>query len=167
MAKLIIYEEIEGAETVFEDFELSVNNILVGSGPDNHLVLDAPDIDSIHVSLELRHEHWILQDLGGPGGTLVNQNSIEGPYRLEHNDLIELGQIKLRFVDDEWDMAATEADTEEAQAEKKGSEAISGRIWFVTLAGGTIAVIFIILLLLIVADFLGVIEITDLVPWLK
>ena len=46
------------------------------------------------------------------------------------------------------------------------SEDPEGRIWFATLAGGTLAVIFIILFLLIVADFLGVIKITELIPWL-
>ncbi|MBN1991647.1 MAG: FHA domain-containing protein [Anaerolineae bacterium] len=167
MAKLVIYEEIDGAETVFEDFELSIDRILVGSGPDNHLVLDAPEIDSAHASLELRNDHWILQDLGGPGGTFVNNKNIEGPYRLQHNDLITVGRIKMRFVDEGW---AVEIEQEEVFSEEEMAEdnnaPISGRIWFATLAGGTLAVIFIILLLLVVADFLGVIKITDLLPWL-
>lgn len=167
MAKLVIYEEMEGAETIFEDFELSINNILIGSGPDNHLVLDTPEIDSTHISLELRNDHWILQDLGGIGGTLVNGHSIEGPYHLQNNDVVELGNIKMRFLDDEW-----ESETEEEESHSQptpadeSSEHISGRVWFATLAGGTLAVIFIILLLLIMADFLEILKIGDLLPWL-
>lgn len=167
MAKLVIYEEMEGAEAIFEDFELSVNNILIGSGPDNHLVLDAPEIDSTHVSLELRNDHWILQDLGGIGGTLVNGNSIEGPYPLQNNDVIELGSIKMRFLDDEWELEIEEEESRSQPTPADDSrEHISGRVWFATLAGGTLAVIFIILLLLIVADFLDILQVDDLLPWL-
>ena len=166
MAKLVIYEEAEETEAVFEDFELSTNRILIGSGSDNHLILASPEIDPSHISLELRNEHWILQDLGGPGGTLVNDNSIDGPHRLQHNDLIELGHIKLRFQEDELEFETDEGHITE-EATEDSSEHISGRVWFATLVGGTLAVIFIILFLLIVADFLGVLKITELTPWLR
>ncbi|MCB0225491.1 MAG: FHA domain-containing protein, partial [Anaerolineae bacterium] len=62
MAKLVIYEEIEGAETIFEDFQLSAHRILIGSSEDNNLVLDIPDIDPTHASLEFRNDHWVIQD---------------------------------------------------------------------------------------------------------
>jgi len=161
VAKLVIYQDVGGKESIFEDFELTTNRILIGSGLDNHLVLDSPDIDSAHASLELRNENWIIQDLGGPDGTKVNEEQIDGPYRLQDNDLIELASIKLRFFDDQWEPAPE--DTEEEESEESGTH-ISGRVWFATLAGGTIAVIFIILFLLIVADVLGVLSISDLLP---
>lgn len=163
MAKLVIYEEVEGEETIFEDFELSTNRILIGSGSDNHLILDAPDIDPAHASLELRNDDWILQDLGAPGGTLVNGQSIDGPYRLQNNDFIELGSIKLRFQADQFEL---EEEITEEEALPEDEEHISGRVWFATIAGGTLAAIFIILLLLIIADFLGILKISDLLPWL-
>lgn len=43
---------------------------------------------------------------------------------------------------------------------------VKGRIWFAFIAGGTLGVIFIIMFLLIVADLLNVIEISDLLPLL-
>jgi pSer/pThr/pTyr-binding forkhead associated (FHA) protein len=162
MAKLIIYEDFEDKETVFEDFELTMQRILIGSGPDNQLVLEAPEVEPIHASLELRDRHWILQDLGGPGGTLVNGVMIEGPLHLHHGDLVELGSIKITFQDVE---AAPESASLDATVRSPKTDApISGRIWFATIAGGTIAVIFIILFLLIVADYLGVLKIADLFP---
>ena len=165
MAKLVIYQNVGGKESIFEDFELTTNRILIGSGSDNHLVLDSPDIDSAHASLELRNDNWIIQDLGGPDGTKVNNEKIEGPYRLQDDDLIELASVKLRFFDDEWEpsLEDTDTETEEEEPEPSGSH-ISGRVWFATLAGGTIAVIFIILFLLVVADLLGVLSIADLLP---
>ncbi len=167
MAKLVIYEEFEDKETIIEDFELSIPRILIGSGPDNDLVLEIPEIDFTHASLELRDERWILQDLGGAGGTGVNGQMIEGPYRLQHEDLIELGPVKIRFQDIE--LVEAQAETERSNAEDlpEASSHISGRVWFATIAGGTIAVIFIILFLLIVADYLDLLKITDLLPpWL-
>jgi pSer/pThr/pTyr-binding forkhead associated (FHA) protein len=161
VAKLVIYQNVGGTESIFEDFELTTNRILIGSGPDNHLVLDSPDVDSAHASLELRNDNWIIQDLGGPGGTVVNEEKIDGPYRLQDDDIIELAGIKLRFFDDEWEPAVE--DSEEEEPEESGAH-ISGRVWFAALAGGTIAVIFIILFLLIVADILGVLSISDLLP---
>jgi pSer/pThr/pTyr-binding forkhead associated (FHA) protein len=161
VAKLVIYQNVAGTESIFEDFELTTNRILIGSGPDNHLVLDSPDIDSAHASLELRSDCWILQDLGGPDGTRVNDSKIDGPYWLQDNDLIELASIKLRFLDDNAEPAPQELAEEKTQ---ENDTPISGRIWFATLAGGTVAVIFIILFLLIVADILGVLSISDLLP---
>lgn len=165
MAKLIIYEEINGAETVFEMFELSVSRILIGSDPDNHLILEAPEIDAAHASLELRNNAWVLQDLGGPGGTHVNGQRIEGPRPLHHHDLIGLGQIKIQFH--EYDNELKAEDRPPMATNSPGEVHPSGHIWFATIAGGTIALIFVILLLLVVADILGVIKIADLLPpWL-
>jgi predicted component of type VI protein secretion system len=167
VAKLVIYEEIKGQETVFEDFEFLVNRILIGSAPENHLVLDSPDIAAVHASLELRHEDWVLQDLGGATGTQVNQNLIDGPYRLQHGDFIELGHIKMKFEDQgEAEVEEEEEFSPETTMPQEGAS-ISGGVWLATLAGGTLAFIFIILFLLIVADILGVIKINDLLPWLK
>ena len=101
MARLIIYEEMDTNDTVFETFELTSSRILIGSDHENHLVLDMPEIDSTHASLELRDNHWFLQDLGGPGGTAVNGQEIEGPYMLHNDDVIELSFIKMRFENNE------------------------------------------------------------------
>lgn len=165
MAKLIIYEDFENEETIIEDFELSSQRILIGSGPDNELVLEAPEVESSHASLELRNEHWILQDLGGPGGTKANGQIIDGPYRLQDGDLIELGIVKLRFQDDKATREIKEGPADEASPHEEVY--IKGRVWFAAVAGGTLAIIFIILFLLIIADYLGMLKIADLLPpWL-
>jgi pSer/pThr/pTyr-binding forkhead associated (FHA) protein len=162
MAKLVIYEEFESEKTIFEDFDLTIQRILIGSSLDNQLVLDAPGIDPSHASLELRDEHWILQDLGGPGGTVVNGIVIEGPYPLHHGDLIELAQVKIKFKDDDSDH---EDDLLIEEAEPPDTDtAIRGRVWFAAVAGATLGLIFVIVVLLIVADFLEVLQVTDLIP---
>ncbi|NJN93449.1 MAG: FHA domain-containing protein [Anaerolineales bacterium] len=167
MAKLVIYEEAD-EETVFEDFELLSNRILIGSSPDNQLVLDAPSIDPAHASLELRHDQWILQDLGAPGGTVVNGVTVEGPYYLQHNDLIELADIKIRFRDH---TIEPESEPEPHQDEAVAGIAepvVKGRVWFAKVAAGTIAVLFLILLILILGHYAGLLNMADLLPpWLS
>lgn len=173
MASLIIYEETHN-ETIFETFELTENNILIGSAPDNHLILDTPHIDPSHASLELRNNHWIIQDLGSPGGTAVNGREIDGPHRLFHDDVIELGVIKLKFFDPERSITQEMpfkpvAPKAEFVTEEEDDETpVSGRVWFATIAAATLAIIFIIIFLLIVAHFLQIINIGDLLPpWLS
>jgi hypothetical protein len=166
LAKLIIYEEVVDEETIFEDFDLLSSRILIGSSPDNQLVLEAPDIDPAHASLELRHDCWILQDLGAPGGTVVNGVTIVGPYYLQHDDLIELGSIKLRFRDFEPQVEVEPEPVEETTPSDLDPPP-SGRIWFAKVASGTVAVIFMILLLLVMAQYFGLLNMADLLPpWL-
>jgi hypothetical protein len=167
LAKLIIYEEIPGEEAVFEDFELLANRILIGSSPDNQLVLEAPDIDPTHASLELRYDHWVLQDLGAPGGTAVNGREISGPYALRNGDLIELGLIKLKFYDMEIAVEAEPAEPSEAEVEPALDPPMRGRIWFAQVTGGTLLIVVLILVLLLTAHYLGLLNIADLLPhWL-
>jgi hypothetical protein len=165
MAKLVIFENDNKAEEpVFEEFELIAQRLLIGSGDDNDLVLDAPNIDPTHASLELRNEYWVLQDLGGPGGTRVNGREIEGPFYLHYGDLIELSGVKLKF------QASAEAGEAGANSGANnpapgGTAPLRGRVWFAVVAGYTLAVIFIIIFLLVVADFLGVLSVADLLPF--
>ncbi len=169
MARLVIFEEVAGAETIFEVFDLATTRVLIGSSPDNDLVLEAPEVDPGHASLELRQNQWVLQDLGGPGGTVVNGRIVEGPNMLQDNDLIEIGTIKLKFELYELPIEEVEEVEEEPQPDLSPDTGgqVSGRLWFATVAGGTVAIIFIILLLLVIADYLDLLQISDLLPpWL-
>ena len=171
MAKLVIYEEIDGEETIFEDFDLASHRILIGSSEDNNLVLDIPDIDPTHASLEFRNEHWVIQDLGGPGGTVLNGQQVDGPLMLHHNDLIELNTIKIRFYEEDPAPNAVKAEVEKhppQSEERNGSKqevVISGRIWFGTVAGMTMIVIFAIVLIFVAADYFNLLNLADLLPF--
>lgn len=171
MARLIIYEDSQETDTIFETFELSDRSILIGSDSDNHLILETSNIDPSHASLELRNNEWVLQDLGGAGGTVVNGEAINGPHRLFHDDLIELGYIKMRFQDPERgvtkEFPRSSPNSSEVGNEGEEMPHVSGRVWFATVATATITVIFIIIFLLIFAQFLGLVNIDDLLPpWL-
>ena len=168
MARLIIVQD-QANNTIFEAFSLDENRIIIGSDQDNQLVLNVPHIDPMHASLELRDNHWFLQDLGGPGGTSINGQLVEGPQVLHHDDIIELGQIRLQFqIDDERGVTQqfpVETDeTEETPAVTGGTAHVSGRVWFAGLAAATITIIFVIVMLIIAAHLLGLINIQNLLP---
>ena len=168
MARLIIFQD-EANNTIFEAFSLEENRIIIGSDRDNQLILDVLHIDPMHASLELRDNHWFLQDLGGPGGTSINGQLIEGPQMLHHNDIIELGPVRLQFqLEDERGItqnSPTQVDeTEEVTAEPDESVHMSGRVWFAGLAAATIAIIFVILMVIVAAHMFGLINIQNLLP---
>jgi len=167
LAKLVIYEELDGEETIFEDFELSIQRILIGSSEDNNLVLDIPDIDPSHASLELRNDRWVIQDLGGPGGTVVNGEQVDGPRPLRDNDLIELHTLRIRFLEDNQSVEDTPEETIELALDEihpEPKKEMSGSLWFGTVAGITLIVIFVIVFILIILAYLGIINLSDLLP---
>lgn len=161
LAKFVIYEGLEDEKTIFEIFDFQSNRMLIGSSLDNELALDGAEIGWSHASLELRAGQWVLQDLGTPAGTRVNGTAIAGPYHLQHKDLIEIGHVKLKF-------SAHDTDDEEDEDLSISHTAppIKGRVWFATVTGGTVAVIFIILFLLAVAHYLQVINLSELLSFL-
>ena len=171
MARLVIYEEENADKTILEVFELAAPRVLIGSSMDNELILETPEVDAGHASLELRHNQWVLQDLGSGRGTKVNASAVSGPHFLRHNDLIEIGNVKIRFqeMDDRINLEEIKKDEDEDEEDEDPVDEgphLSGRVWFATVAGVTTAVLFIILLLLIVADYLDLLNMADLLPTL-
>lgn len=169
MAKLVIYEELDSEETIFEDFDLTAHRIIIGSSDDSNLILDLPDIDPAHASLEFRNDHWVIQDLGGPGGTILNGQTVDGPQRLKDNDLIQLNTVRIEFVENDYEVVDEEDtaildDMEEMEDAPRPAKPVSGRIWFGTIAGMTVAIIFAILLVFIALHVFGVVNMFDLLP---
>lgn len=165
MAKLIIYEAYTNTGTVFEIFELVDNRILIGSDSECQLILDVPDIDPMHASLELRDHHWFLQDLGGPGGTAVNGRLIEGPIILRHNEMIEVGVVKMRFVTTEPGVTAAMPPMDDGDTDESARAPVSGRVWFATLTGFTALILLAVGALLLLAYSLGIFSLNDLLPF--
>jgi len=64
------------------------------------VILLDEDVDSAHASIEARGDRWILQDLGAPGGTWVNEEEVTTPRRLFGGDMIRLNQVVMKFNED-------------------------------------------------------------------
>jgi hypothetical protein len=93
MAKLIVHSGTRAGQEI----ELKEHSLIIGSSPDNQILLTDPGINPSHASLDFRNERWVLQDLGSPGGTLVNNEPVEGTYRLSEGELIQVAGVELEI----------------------------------------------------------------------
>ena len=80
-----------------EEIELKMPRIIIGRSPDNAIVLLDESVDLAHISLEDRGDRWVLQDLGTPTGTWLNDEVVIGPQRINDGDVITLGTIPLQI----------------------------------------------------------------------
>ena len=72
------------------------DQVQIGRGPDNTLALDDPQVSRNHATVTLKNGIALLRDLDSGNGTYVADRRII-EYRLQHNDIIYLGQQQLRF----------------------------------------------------------------------
>jgi hypothetical protein len=86
---------IRQGERAGETITLKMTHIIIGSSPECPVRLPDASIESAHASLENRGERWILQDLGSPGGTWLNDEPVTMPRRILDGDVIKTGDIRL------------------------------------------------------------------------
>jgi len=73
---------------------------VIGRSDDCGVILRDEDIDPAHASIEARGNRWVLQDLGAPGGTWVNEEEVVTPRRIVDDDVIRLNQVIMVFDED-------------------------------------------------------------------
>jgi len=79
--------------------QIIADNITLGSDPHQaSLVIADPSIEALHASIRRDGKSFWISDAGSVAGTWVNFNAVntEG-IRLEHADIIHLGQVGFRF----------------------------------------------------------------------
>jgi len=76
---------------------LDVEEIVIGRGQSAHIALDDnPIVSRRHAVLRAEGDAHVLQDLGGPNGTFVNDEKVR-TVRLREGDRITLGKHTLRY----------------------------------------------------------------------
>lgn len=107
MATLVVL--IEGKET---EYELTEGQNLIGRRPDCTIEITDPTVSGRHAVIQREGGEYVLQDVGSSNGTFVNQQRIEEPVRLKHNDAILFGgRAHARFLDPASQQAATDGPT--------------------------------------------------------
>lgn len=76
-----------------EAINLQMRRIVVGRSNESTLLLPDESVDLTHASLEDRGNRWILQDLGAPGGTWLNDEEVDKPCRIFDGDVIQFGSV--------------------------------------------------------------------------
>jgi pSer/pThr/pTyr-binding forkhead associated (FHA) protein len=79
------------------EFPLNSAPLTVGRGGQNDLVLTGDDFASArHARIELRGDGVWVQDLDSTNGTYVNGSRVAGAQRLDHGDVLRVGETDLR-----------------------------------------------------------------------
>jgi pSer/pThr/pTyr-binding forkhead associated (FHA) protein len=76
---------------------LDKDKVLVGRGAANDLVLTDAKISRRHAQLQRLPHGWLLIDLNAANGTWVNGDQIVGPYLLQDQDVIQLGEQRVVY----------------------------------------------------------------------
>ena len=81
---------------VFER-ELDGDEVKVGKGTDNDLILADPAVSARHAVIRADGGGYAIADLGSRNGTFVNDAPVTEPRRLGHGDVIKIGRSTLTF----------------------------------------------------------------------
>jgi hypothetical protein len=78
-------------------YPLTIKGVKIGRGKHNDIVIGNDSVSGSHCVLSLRNDEWMVADLKSGNGVLVNGKQVS-QATLRPNDVIELGDIKMRFL---------------------------------------------------------------------
>jgi pSer/pThr/pTyr-binding forkhead associated (FHA) protein len=96
MWKLSI-EDDEGNRTVVS---LVRDEYTIGRAEDNTVRLTERNISRRHARLRRDSSSWLLEDASSYNGSFVNGTRVTSSHRLQHTDLLQLGDYKLIVIDE-------------------------------------------------------------------
>ncbi len=84
-----------------EVYPLEDDEIIIGRGEENGIVLKIPEISREHAVLTKTEEGYVIKDLGSTNGTFVDKKKVGEKYLLKPGDTVMLGDaIYLNFQAD-------------------------------------------------------------------
>lgn len=103
MAKIILSKR----DTVLREIVLSKERITIGRRPYNDIVIEDLAISGEHAVIVTHDNDSFLEDLNSTNGTQVNGQPVHKHF-LQDEDVIELAQFRLRYIDDGSDLPVKE-----------------------------------------------------------
>ena len=95
MPKLIV--SIDGV--VIKEVQLTKDRTTLGRRPYNDIVIDNLAISGEHAVLHMIGSDVYLEDLNSTNGTYVNGKAMK-KQALEHNDMVEVGKYKIKYLNE-------------------------------------------------------------------
>lgn len=120
MAKLIL--SMDGL--VLKEIVLDKERLTIGRKPHNDIQIDNLAISGEHAVVVTILADSFLEDLNSTNGTLVNGQPIKKHF-LRHNDVVELGKYKLKYMAD---VANVQAAVAEGEAVRQTANRSSGEL---------------------------------------
>ena len=107
------------------EFLLEKDEITIGRGDDNTIVLNIAEVSRTHTALIKVEEGYMIRDLGSTNGTFVDKKEIGEKYLLKPGDTVMLGEtIYMTYM--------AEADPEETLVTPRSEEPDSLQVTAVT-----------------------------------
>ncbi|TRX57819.1 FHA domain-containing protein [Thalassomonas sp. M1454] len=95
----LIIEEINRGKKLIGRHKFFTNEIQVGRGYHNDMILSDPHVCANHISLKCVDDEWFIEDLGSINGTTIGKKTkITHPQKIQSGDVIVLGKTQLRFI---------------------------------------------------------------------
>lgn len=104
MPKLIV--SIDGV--VIKEVQLTKERTTLGRRPYNDVVIDNLAVSGEHAAVTMSGTEVQLEDLNSTNGTYVNSRAIRKQV-LRHNDMVEIGKYKIKFLHEIQDSAEARA----------------------------------------------------------
>jgi hypothetical protein len=95
----IIIEEISHGHKLLSRHKFVSNNITIGRGYDNDIIISDPHVCADHLQLHFNGEHWLVNDQGSINGSYLEDskdNVIQ--HQVRSGDIIAIGKSQVRFV---------------------------------------------------------------------
>ncbi len=78
--------------------EINAHSVVIGRQKGCDIQINNTYVSRKHAKIFKEKSHWYIEDLGSTYGTTLNGKTVEKPTRLEHNDVIMLGPVKIVFL---------------------------------------------------------------------
>ena len=95
MPKMIV--SIDGV--VIKEVQLTKDRTTLGRRPYNDIVIDNLAVSGEHAVLQMLGNDVFIEDLNSTNGTYINGKAVKKQL-LTHNDLVEIGKYKIKFMAD-------------------------------------------------------------------
>jgi len=76
------------------------SSLTVGRDIKCEISIDDPDLSRKHIQLTDSKEGLVVSDLSSKNGTYVNNEKIQMPYTLKHDDRVRIGSTEFRFAEE-------------------------------------------------------------------
>ena len=95
----IIIEEISHGHKLLSRQKFTTNDITIGRGYENDIIISDPHVCADHLQLHFNGEDWLVDDQGSINGSyLENSKNNVSQHKVQSGDIITIGKSQVRFV---------------------------------------------------------------------
>ncbi len=104
--------------------------VVIGRSPECDVVIPDRQVSRRHARLIRRGDAYFIQDLGSKNGTHVNGVAVQGIYRLQDGDVIQVAlAVKLTFIGNEATLPLSMADAAQMGLGRLRMDPKGHRVW--------------------------------------